>query len=683
MDFIPDNFVVASFLHTIQNSLKRPDFIVTSFLTLGVIFSLLYKFFVSNLLIVGEKRFFVESYNYEDTNISKIFFLYKLRYLANPSWVMFCYTLFQKLWDLTIIGGIIKHYEYSMIPCILAENPKISQKNAFFLSKQLTKGNKWKLFLLDCSFLGWELLSLFTLGILDILYVRPYKMNCKASLYLFLRRNYVLSRAPKYEQLNDSYLEHVPSEDELLISKALYDDSEGPYTKISYFAPHQYPVFLFSVQPPIAAVKSPVNPAQNYDFLSCVFLFHAFSIFGWLLEIISVNPLEIRYLSIKGAKQPPKKYASGKFADFNVEAQRLFNTRQIMPNEYLQYYDVMDSTKIQPDAMLMIIQYCINYKGTTVRYPYINAVARNWAREGVRTVEDVEAKLNEFNSLDEDMRSLMRALGRRGSTDIEEKQMLVKWTKNWGFDMPAILFAAKQCKNKGGFKKLDAVLDEYYRLNKFTESEMSEYVKEREHYHDLAVKINRTIGVFYDSLDYIIETYVSPWLSKGFDDDALLDIAKYCFTSNVKTLQGMNLTVMHFYKEGCITSESIRDYIDRQIQNDEFIKKVLSLAGTNRFVSQNDREYYRVWCTEWGMPDDLILYAAELSANSRFPLQFINKQLAKWHDARITTLEQAKKSAIAVENPKSSAKNFTEREYTKEQLDSIFKNVPDIEEYDI
>ena len=69
----------------------------------------------------------------------------------------------------------------------------------------------------------------------------------------------------------------------------------------------------------------------------------------------------------------------------------------------------------------------------------------------------------------------------------------------------------------------------------------------------------------------------------------------------------MNLTVMHFYKEGCITSESIRDYIDRQIQNDEFIKKVLSLAGTNRFVSQNDREYYRVWCTEWGMPDDLIL----------------------------------------------------------------------------
>ena len=45
LDFIPDNFIAAAFLHTVQNYLKRPDFIVTSFLTLGVILSLLYKFF--------------------------------------------------------------------------------------------------------------------------------------------------------------------------------------------------------------------------------------------------------------------------------------------------------------------------------------------------------------------------------------------------------------------------------------------------------------------------------------------------------------------------------------------------------------------------------------------------------------------------------------------------------------
>lgn len=252
----------------------------------GLLLAFLYQIFINNLLLIGEKRFFMESHSYNKTMISKIFFLFKLRCLCRPAWIMFCRTLFQTLWNLTIVGGIIKHYEYSMIPFILAENPQISRRDAFFLSKQLTSHNKWKLFLLDLSFAGWVLLSVFTLGLLEFLFVNPYITACRSELYLFLRRNYVLSRSPRYERLNDSCLEHVPSEDELLIRKALYDDSNGPYTKISYFAPEQYPVFLFSVQPPLRAVRSPVKTDRKYDICSMIFLFHAFSVFGWILEIM-------------------------------------------------------------------------------------------------------------------------------------------------------------------------------------------------------------------------------------------------------------------------------------------------------------------------------------------------------------------------------------------------------------
>lgn len=252
----------------------------------GLLLALLYQIFINNLLLIGEKRFFMESHSYNKTMISKIFFLFKLRCIRRPAWIMFCRSLFQSLWNLTIVGGIIKHYEYSMIPYILAENPRISRRDAFFLSRQLTARNKWRLFLLDLSFSGWVLLSVFTLGLLEFLFVNPYITLCRSELYLSLRRNYVLSRSPRYERLNDSCLEHVPSEDELLIRKALYDDSNGPYTKISYFAPEQYPVFLFSVQPPFKSVHSPVKADRKYDVCTKVFLFHAFSLSGWLLETL-------------------------------------------------------------------------------------------------------------------------------------------------------------------------------------------------------------------------------------------------------------------------------------------------------------------------------------------------------------------------------------------------------------
>lgn len=253
----------------------------------GALLLCLYQIFVSNILQVGEKRYFLENRSYAQTPVSKVFFLYKLRCIHNPAWIMFCRSIFQFLWNLTIAGGIIKHYEYILIPYILAENPKISRKDAFFLSKQLMKHNKWKMFKLDLSFAGWHILSLLTLGLLDFVFVIPYSAGCRAELYAVLRRNYVLSRSARYEMLNDSYLEHVPSEDELLISKALYDDSQGPYTKISYFAPEQYPVFLFSVQPPMRAVRSMVKPDRKYDVISYIFLFFAFSVFGWVLETLT------------------------------------------------------------------------------------------------------------------------------------------------------------------------------------------------------------------------------------------------------------------------------------------------------------------------------------------------------------------------------------------------------------
>ena len=49
------------------------------------------------------------------------------------------------------------------------------------------RGQKWKAFVLDLSFLGWGILSLLTLGIVGIFYVNPYRNMTNAALYERLR----------------------------------------------------------------------------------------------------------------------------------------------------------------------------------------------------------------------------------------------------------------------------------------------------------------------------------------------------------------------------------------------------------------------------------------------------------------------------------------------------------------
>lgn len=91
------------------------------------------------------------------------------------------------LWSfLLIVPGVIKAYEYSMIPYLLAENPNLSADEVFSLSKQMTTGQKMDLFVLDLSFLGWIILGLICCGI-GVLFVLPYPQATRAEVYLILR----------------------------------------------------------------------------------------------------------------------------------------------------------------------------------------------------------------------------------------------------------------------------------------------------------------------------------------------------------------------------------------------------------------------------------------------------------------------------------------------------------------
>ncbi len=146
----------------------------------------LIRIFLFAPLEIGGRSFYVLNRE-ENASLKNLTKGFTVNYL-NVVKTMFLRDLFTGLWSLLfIIPGIIKSYEYRMIPYILAENPQIDSKEAFRLSKEMMMGEKWKAFVLDLSFLGWEILSCFTFGILSIFFVSPYVDNTNAELYAALK----------------------------------------------------------------------------------------------------------------------------------------------------------------------------------------------------------------------------------------------------------------------------------------------------------------------------------------------------------------------------------------------------------------------------------------------------------------------------------------------------------------
>lgn len=157
-------------------------------LSLAAVISLAFTILIAEPLIVAGRRYFIKATEEENAKMNEMGEIFKKGCWINVTITMLLKNIYNLLWYLTIIGGFIKSYEYRMIPYILAENPKIDRKEAFKLSKEMMRGNKWKTFVLDFSFILWNILSVLTFGLLNILYVNPYKSMTFAELYKELKK---------------------------------------------------------------------------------------------------------------------------------------------------------------------------------------------------------------------------------------------------------------------------------------------------------------------------------------------------------------------------------------------------------------------------------------------------------------------------------------------------------------
>lgn len=173
-----------------MNALMMSTYWITYGVLLVVVFLIL--FFGGYHLQIGHNRFYLNARENPD-NLGDLFAAFKKGYWKN-AWTMLTMSLYIILWSLLfIIPGYIKMYEYSMIPYLLAENPNMSRKRAFELSKAMTKGYKGDLFILGLSFIGWYLLcylaTILTCGIgaISVYFLFPYVYATFAEAYTFLK----------------------------------------------------------------------------------------------------------------------------------------------------------------------------------------------------------------------------------------------------------------------------------------------------------------------------------------------------------------------------------------------------------------------------------------------------------------------------------------------------------------
>ncbi|MBQ0058558.1 MAG: DUF975 family protein [Lachnospiraceae bacterium] len=198
---------------------------------------------------------------------------------------------------------------------------------AVTLPRRMMKGHKWEAFVLELSFIGWQILDHLTLGLTGIFYSNPYHESTLAEYYAYVRQQAIDNKIQGYEALNDQYLFRKATEEELKAAYAdrkivdlepedyshmspvkrftrnvlgvclFYDKDEDIYEArilqeevqkdtVSILAGKQYPGRLFTVSEKEKVKRiEHLNYLRHYSVCSLILIFFTICFGGWLWEV--------------------------------------------------------------------------------------------------------------------------------------------------------------------------------------------------------------------------------------------------------------------------------------------------------------------------------------------------------------------------------------------------------------
>ena len=169
------------------------------YITIAAIVMAVVYFVLGSIISVGYARFNLDMVDRGEPGFETLFGYFS--YWKTTAIARLLQSVYILLWSLLIIiPGIIATYSYAMTEFILAENPDLTASEAIARSKEMMSGNRWRLFCLHFSFIGWDILSSLTLGIGN-LWLRPYKQAANAAFY----REITGFGATSFEYVEENY----------------------------------------------------------------------------------------------------------------------------------------------------------------------------------------------------------------------------------------------------------------------------------------------------------------------------------------------------------------------------------------------------------------------------------------------------------------------------------------------
>ncbi|MBQ2769567.1 MAG: DnaD domain protein [Clostridia bacterium] len=369
-----------------------------------------------------------------------------------------------------------------------------------------------------------------------------------------------------------------------------------------------------------------------------------------LVQILSQEPFTLQYLPVRSAIGKAKKIHYEQYADFNKELQRKMQKvgKFISAGDYIKYMRFLEENNIQPQAFLLIAEYCVNKQGAAVVPSYIFNKAKKLIQKGKTTYDQVEKELSNYNANEGNLLAVFSALSILRNPDETDYSLYENWLGK-GFSQDGIIAAAKKQK-RGSMNSLDLALGELAEKGKLETEEIERYLNDREMLANLTFRLGRKLGVKVQNPAPYIDEYVEKWYLYGYEEGSLLDVALFCLKTERGNFEAMHELLQNLFNEGIVSAESVKEFLKEKNDELKLFVKIQSICGGIRKNAAN-LSLIKTW-RAWNFSNEMILEAATRSAGGANPVPYMNKILSDWKQKGVFTVQSI---PVPVVSPSSTS----------------------------
>lgn len=328
------------------------------------------------------------------------------------------------------------------------------------------------------------------------------------------------------------------------------------------------------------------------------------------------------------------------FIEFSEAVHAQFkDRRKLRPNDTALAYEWVQDLGLPQEVVLMILNHAADTRGINFSFKTTQPLAVMMKEEGVLTPEDAEQYLSHSKRTHFGARSVLQKFNIRRLPTEPELALYRRWTMEWGFDQEAILAACDETvsANNPSFSYLNGILE---RLKKRGHQQsVKETLKKEEKDAAKVKELLDTLGIYQMNPHSLLPAYRQ--LKEGYEPGMILLAAK-SVKARGGTFEHLEPKLIAWKNLGLQGEKDVLGHLKRLKAFEPLLHSIYREAGHEGRVGEPELMRLDGWLKQ-GFKEELILEAAKQAAGSKAPLNYMNKVLATWQKAGITSATQAQK----------------------------------------